>query len=64
MTELFLSEREIRDEAERLSRDVMGCCASEALFHVRRGAMEGTLFASKLVRLYALLGESEGEERR
>jgi hypothetical protein len=51
-----LSRDEIQAEAEALALRVMNTSAAEAWKRVRQGEFEGTLFASKLARLYFLLG--------
>jgi hypothetical protein len=53
------SRPELEDEAEALAQQVMHTSAREALRRVSGGELEGTLFASKLVRLYALMGAND-----
>ena len=55
--EVTLSRAEILHRAEELAQAVMHVPAQEALGRVQNGELEGTLFASKLVRLFAMLGD-------
>ena len=58
-TEIERSRSELEDEAEALAQTVLHTSAREALHRVSGGELEGTLFASKLVRLYALMGAND-----
>jgi len=57
--EIELSREEIEAEAEKLASEVLHTSAREAWARVRHGEFEGTLFASKLARLFFLLGSYE-----
>jgi hypothetical protein len=57
--ELKRSSEDLEKEAEQLARQTWGVSAPEAWARVKAGELEGTLFASKMMRLYALLGEPE-----
>lgn len=54
--DIELSREEIQAEADALASLVLHTSADEAWTRVRQGELEGTLFASKLARLYFLLG--------
>lgn len=47
---------ELEAEAEALAQLVLQTSARDALRRVSDGELKGTLFASKLLRLYALMG--------
>jgi hypothetical protein len=57
--EIARSRTALETEAEALAQQVLHVSAREALRRVSRGELEGTLFASKLVRLYALMGAND-----
>ncbi len=57
--EFELSRDEIQAEADALASQVLHTSAADAWARVRQGELEGTLFASKLARLYFLLGSYE-----
>jgi hypothetical protein len=54
---ITLSRETIEAEAEDLAQSVLHTSASEAWRRVKEGELEGTLFAAKLARLFALLNE-------
>jgi hypothetical protein len=60
--EIEITREELQSEAEALARKVLGISAHDAWDRLRRGELEGTLFASKMVRLRALLGENDNHD--
>jgi hypothetical protein len=61
--EVQITREELQNEAEALARKVMHTSAQDAWERVRQGELEGTLFASKMVRLRALLGENDNDNK-
>ena len=57
--ELEFTREELQAEAEALAQAVLHASATEAWKRLRAGELEGTLFASKMARLRALLGEND-----
>lgn len=57
--EIEITREELQKEAEALAHKVLGTSAEDAWDRLRRGDLEGTLFASKMVRLRALLGDND-----
>jgi hypothetical protein len=60
--EIEITRDELQKEAEALAQKVLGTSARDAWDRLRRGELEGTLFASKMVRLRALLGENDNHD--
>ncbi len=60
--EIEITREELQHEAEALAHKVLGISAQDAWDRLRRGELEGTLFASKMVRLRALLGGNDNHE--
>jgi hypothetical protein len=54
--EITRTRVELEAQAEALAKEVLGTSANEAWRQIREGHFEGTLFASKMARLRALLG--------
>ena len=52
---LTRTREELQQQAEALARLVCGLTAAEAWARLDRGELEGTIFASKMARLRALL---------
>jgi len=51
------SDEQLREEAEELSRRVLGVSAAVAWERVKTGELEGTLFAARLHQLHFLIGD-------
>jgi len=58
--EITRSRAELESQAQALAREVMRASAEEAWRRLSAGELEGTLFASKMARLRALLGNDNG----
>ncbi len=57
-----ITRKQIEDEAEELARNSsMHSSAREAWARVKQGELEGTLFASRLSRLFFLLEDFEAQ---
>ncbi len=55
--EIQITREELQSEAEALATDVLHASAAEAWRRIASGELEGTLFASKMMRIRWLLGE-------
>lgn len=54
--EITRTQEELEAQAEALAQKVLNTSATEAWRRLRDGELEGTLFASKMARLRALIG--------
>jgi hypothetical protein len=57
--DVTLTRAEILEQADALAERVLHTSARAALVRVRNGELAGSLFAAKIVRLFALLGEND-----
>jgi len=57
--EITRSRAELENRAEALAQEVLHTSAGEAWQRLGNGELEGTIFASKMERLRALLGVGE-----
>ena len=57
--EIQVTREELQNEAEALARQVLNTSGNDAWRRIRAGELEGTLFASRMARLRALLGEGD-----
>lgn len=55
-TDIARTREELQGQAEALAQEVLHVPAEEAWRRLRSGELEGTIFASKMARLLALLG--------
>jgi hypothetical protein len=60
-TDITRSQAELESQAEDLAQQVLHVPAKEAWRRLRSGELEGTIFASKMARLRALLGNDNYE---